>query len=292
MREFRFGPGAVFAIWFVTTTLLSGALAAVWGYSGVWGNSEGIFLEYMLPLPVATGLLHVPTQIVVGLMLALGVPRFSPSVLAGFRLSLLSLFAAGVAMSLNSGWVAYLHTDAYASTAGHPPFELDGNPLGLFVRVDAVVALALSFLPVRGAAQMSPVRVLPVALFGMLSLMLPLLALMLFQPHLLTGGPTLQYVSSFSPSRGHEVGFVFVRERPRTEEDWTALLTFAKQHFGPRPSLDALPSDVLFFHSRHAAIERRKDGVLATVCIDDRGNAELRSNGFAPCLDSATALMR
>jgi hypothetical protein len=98
--------------------LIAGAL----GWRGVWGSGSAL-VDYLIPIPVAGGVLHVPSFVLLLVLVAKG-PQLS-AMAAGRARAL----AMGVALT---GAVLLLPP---------PAWRLSENPLGLFLVVDGVVAL-------------------------------------------------------------------------------------------------------------------------------------------------------
>lgn len=98
--------------------LIAGAL----GWRGVWGSGSAL-VDYLIPFPVAGGVLHVPSF---ALLMALVVRGPQLSAKAAGRARALALGA------MLTGGVLLLPP---------PEWRLSQNPLGLFLAVDAVVAL-------------------------------------------------------------------------------------------------------------------------------------------------------
>ena len=109
----------------VVPPLIAGAL----GWRGVWGSGSAL-VDYLIPVPVAGGALHVPSFVLLLLLVAWG-PQLSAK-------------AAGRARALALGAAL---TGAVLLVPP-PEWRPSQNPLGLFMVVDAVVAL-LSLLGAR-----------------------------------------------------------------------------------------------------------------------------------------------
>jgi hypothetical protein len=98
--------------------LVAGAL----GWSSIWGGGSAL-VDYLIPMPVAGGALHVPSVALLMVLVVHG-PRLSAK-------------AAGRARALAVG--AMLTGGVLLLPP--PDWRLSQNPLGLFLAVDALVAL-------------------------------------------------------------------------------------------------------------------------------------------------------
>lgn len=117
-----FGTGFRLAVLGGVAWLAPAAIAGALGWRGVWGSGSA-FVDYLIPIPVAGGALHVPSFVLL-LVTAAQAPHVSARV-AGWARSL-SLGAALTALVL---------------LLPPPDWRPSQNPLGLFVLCDALVAL-------------------------------------------------------------------------------------------------------------------------------------------------------
>lgn len=112
----------------ISPAVIAGAL----GWTGIWGGSSAL-TDYLIPIPVAGGALHVPSFLV--LIFLLLTVRHSAALLKYLAVFAWALAAAALAAMIDfdrlNGW---LFTD-YAPHGS--PLRLDGNPFLLFVASDA-----------------------------------------------------------------------------------------------------------------------------------------------------------
>ena len=126
----------------VVPPLFAGAL----GWRGVWGSGSAL-VDYLIPIPVAGGALHVPSFVLLMVLVAWG-PQLSAKAAGRARALALGAALTGAMLLLPP-----------------PGWRLSQNPLGLFIVVDAVVAL----LSLLGAPRQPGLRFDAVALLALLA---------------------------------------------------------------------------------------------------------------------------
>lgn len=171
-------------------------IAGILGWSGIWGSGSA-FGEFLVPIPVAGGVFHVPSfAIVAGIILA---SRNSIGPLSRY-LPVLAFSVLALALSLMLEFDrinAWLFTDY---TPYGSPFRFDDNPLLLFVATDAfwlgVYALMRGFSsPVR---LWYAVPLVPLAIMGFSAV------------NYQTSGPVFKVGGSmYTASRGEEIIVVY-----------------------------------------------------------------------------------
>lgn len=115
----------------VVPPLIAGAL----GWSTVWGSGSAL-VDYLIPVPVSGGVLHLPSFVPMMALVALG-PRLSAKAAGRARALALGALLTGVVLLMPP-----------------PEWRFSRNPLGLFLAVDALVAL----LSLLGAARQPGMR--------------------------------------------------------------------------------------------------------------------------------------
>ena len=124
--------GVRLALWLIVAWVTPAILAGVLGWSGIWGGS-GAFGDYLIPIPVAGGALHVPSLVVVtGLLL--GVHGSSMGAWSRPLLIGVSLVAALMMLDLED-----LYLSITTDVAG-VDFHWRRNPVALFVLCDTLLA--------------------------------------------------------------------------------------------------------------------------------------------------------
>lgn len=124
-------PRLRLALWLLIAWPLPALIAGALGWKGVWG-SGGALADYLIPIPVAGGALHVPS-FVFGAIAIGNAALFSARAAQRWRAVLIGL----------AGAAALLLFDA-------PQWRLQENPLALFVLCDALLAfITLGLAPQR-----------------------------------------------------------------------------------------------------------------------------------------------
>jgi hypothetical protein len=261
-------------VWLVFAWLLPAVIAGTLGWSGVWGNTSA-FVDYLVPLPVAGGFLHLLTLGgIVGLLaLSRGFPRalrqLVPAVLLGLAL-------AGVVMLADVGSL-YLRatTDLTRATSGSFTSQ---NPLGLFLVTDSMLAL-LWILPGR---EFRP-RGLTGAGLSLVAIMIPPLLAARAMLGLDSRVDSDFLVSHSIPvaARGDDAVLVYSR-RPPSDPGFRAAAETEARRFDP---LDSFASDqaLYFTNSLEAAGSRRTDAVFATYCMYEDGTPPMWLDGLGDC---------
>jgi hypothetical protein len=260
--------------WLVFAWVLPAAIAGTLGWRGVWG-SQSAFTDYLVPIPVAGGFLHLLSLggIVGLLVLSRGFPdalrQLVPAVLVGLAL-------AGAVMLADVGSL-YLQvtTDLSRDTSGSRTSQ---NPLGLFLVTDSLLAL-LWVLPQRefrprgptGAALSLVVLAIPPLLAGRFMLAVDSRV----------GAEFLTSSSIPVATRGDDAILIYSR-RPPSDPGFRAAAEAAARKFDP---LDSFASDqaLYFTNSLEAAESRRTDAVFATYCMYEDGTPPLWLDGLGDC---------
>lgn len=244
-------------------------VAAILGWEGIWGAGSAL-TDYLIPLPVAGGALHVPSFVVA----TLGVWVYSgltPGAAATVRGLFVALVLLGVFMLVDLERV-YLAATTDLSVQRIP---WQDNPLGLFVLCDALWALVCMLG--APALRTSVVRA------GFASLSLPLLYVALavgtndrLTQDLVTGR------SEHRSQRGDEVMWVYTRLSMRDASFRQAALAHVASH---RPQLSVNVEDVaVFFTDSLDTAKGIGDApTLATLCLYEDGTPDRWQGGEADC---------
>lgn len=150
-------------IWLLAAWLLPAVIAGALGWKGIWGNSSAFF-DFLLPLPLSGGILHVPGMaIVAAILISAERTRKTPRLLSLIAVTtLLSALALQIDFERFNHW---LFTDFEPSGS---PLRLDGNPLLLFVSCDALIVWLWSLGRSRAVSRRAwgLVPLVPLAIVG------------------------------------------------------------------------------------------------------------------------------
>lgn len=249
-------------------------IAEALGWSGIWG-AGGAFADFLIPIPVAGGVFHVPSfAVAAGVILA---SRRSPGPVPPFLpVMAFSVLAAALALMLEFDRLnAWLFTDYQPAGS---PFRFDENPLLLFVASDAfwvgIYALMRGFqAPGRWWLIVPVVPIVVVAINAVL-----------YQssgPVFKAGGPMPTGV------RGEEMIAVYTS----ASYDEAAFLEWVEQrHSRLHPWFDVNSEHVavVFTHSMQAIKWGRFDpaesgSALATICLYEEDRSIIPHRGYYDC---------
>lgn len=256
-----------FLIWFLIAWPLPALIAGAMGWTGVWGSGSAL-ADYLIPIPVAGGVLHVPSFLVCS-AIVWNMPKVSTLAAGHMRAFLLGVALAGVSLLLkvDAIWLAY-------KTQSSIPGDIwQSNPLGLFLLSDALVCTMLTWGATREGMR-----------FNVVSLLLVVLPVSL---------PTLvamQYSSAdkdFLPGSGRpglahfdDVSMVFTSLDMNTSE----FPNRAEQWVGPRhPRFLSGIDDAAYMFTRDLDAARNFDTskVVKTLCLYEDGTPPAWISGAA-----------
>lgn len=126
--------GTILVLWLLLSIPSAGLLASALGYPSVWGNYEGVLADFLLPFPGLLGLLHLPTLLVLALLL-IRQPNWGRMSRQVFRISMLALAISALLVILRGG----LLSDGTIAPSPSAIFLL-------FLLSDTTVALVVSLL--------------------------------------------------------------------------------------------------------------------------------------------------
>ena len=251
--------------------LIAGAL----GWKGIWGSGSAL-ADFLIPIPVAGGVLHVPSFVVCGLIV-LNMHSASDESAARMRAFLIGAAVAGLLLLLRLDQV-YL---AMRTNSSLPGSLWQENPLGLFVLSDALLALAFTARsPQRPWLRLEAATVL----LAVLPTLLPLGMTLKYSS---AGEAFLPGASRQGPARGDVIEMVFTSLdinapdfRARAEA-WAA-----PRH--PRLSVDSDDTAFLFTPSLDAARRFDPSKAAATLCLYEDGTPPrwLAGRQYNECFES------
>lgn len=244
--------------WLLIAWPLPALIAEALGWKGVWGSGSAL-VDYLIPIPVAGGVLHVPSFVVCGLVV-LNMHSASDETAARMRAFLIGTAVAGVLLLLRLDQV-YL---AMRTSSSLPGSLWQENPLGLFVLSDALLALAFTALsPQRPWLRLEAATVLLAVL-----------------PTLLPLGMTLKYSSAGKaflpgdsregPARGDVIEMVFT-SLDVNAPDFRARAEAHVAPMHPRRMNNSDDTAFLFTRDLDAARRFNLSKAAATLCLYEDG---------------------
>ncbi len=262
-------------LWTLIAWPLPALAAGALGWHGVWGSGSAL-ADYLIPIPVAGGVLHVPSFVVCGLI-AWNMPSASPEAVGQLRALLIGIALAGLLLVLRLDDILLA-----ARTNSHLVGSLwQENPLGLFVLSDALVALVLTV----GATQGPWLRM---ELTTLLLMVLPAALPVGFTAKTTSSGEPFRHGASRQGSaRNDEMNMVFTTLNVNAPDFRArALAWVAPMH--PRQSVNSDDAAFLFTRNLDAARNFDTGQVATTLCLYEDGTPPLwvPGAGAADCFDN------
>lgn len=263
---------ALFLLWGATAWLAPAAIAGALGWRGIWGSGNA-FVDLLIPIPVAGGVLHLPSFITVSLIL---VSQPWPGRLAGCVRGVLlagALVGVAILLDLNKLQLAAT-TDA---TLGRWPWE--ENPVGLCVLTDCLIAqVFLGAFRGRGPDGATEWSV---------SLLLAIVVPVLYTAWSLQADPRqrLPFVyagSVHGPGRTDET-ILFYSRLPIGTEAFREAAGPLIEEWDPRRGVNVEDAALLFFDSLEAARQLRVDAARQTLCLYEDGTPMTWYPGHEDC---------
>ena len=257
-------------LWALIAWPLPALVAGTLGWQGVWGSGSAL-ADYLIPIPVAGGVLHVPSFVVCGLI-ARNMPSASPKAVGQLRALLIGMALAGLLLLLRLDDILLaVRTDsALVGTLWQE------NPLGLFVLSDAIVALVLTM----GANQGPWLRM---EFTTLLLIVLPAALPVGFTAKTTSSGKPFRHGDSRQGSaRNDEMNMVYTTLNVN-DPDFRAraLAWVAPMH--PRLSVNSDDAAFLFTRNLDAARNFDTSQVVTTLCLYEDGTPPLWVSGAADC---------
>lgn len=249
----------------VTPALVAGAL----GWSGIWGSGSA-FGDYLIPVPVAGGALHVPS-FAVALALAAAWPKLGEGAAALIRGGVCGVALLGVALLIDVGHLAHVVTTDLPFTR----VRWEENPLGLFLASDGLWLLAWTL-----GRPVIAVRLLPA--LG-LAVAIPASYLALSPAALPQAREPFQWGRHLpAPGPADAVRLVFTRlpvDHPAFREQARAFIGDR----GPAGNVNAEAMAFLFTDSLESARALGEREPLTTLCLYQDGTPERWLPGRGDC---------
>ena len=245
--------------WWLIAWSLPALIAAALGWRGIWGGGSA-FTDYLMPLPVAGGALHVPSFLVATVAVAL-LPTLGAAGAARVRALLIGMALAGVLFLLN---LLPILAALKAGTA-LPSRIWDANPLGLFLISDALLALLFTAAVPRPWLRLDPAGLLLLLLPAVLPVSMALPRAVAMAEVKFTAG-----LSQHGAVRGNETLMVHTTLDPaaadfRARAEAWVMAPSSMAH--PRFHVSAESMALLFTGDAEAARRGGQDKVGATLCL-------------------------
>ena len=249
-------------------------IAGVLGCSGIWGTGSA-FGEYLIPLPVAGGVFHVPSfAAAAAIILAC---RSSTGPLTRY-LPVLAFSVLAAALSL---MIEFDRLNAWLFTDYKPfgcPLRLDGNPFLLFVATDAfwVGAYALMRGFVSPGRSWFALPLIPAAIVGFSAV------------NYQTSGPAFEIGRPIpTENRGEEIVTVYTSA---SYDEQVFLNWMEQENYFARPwfNVNTEHVAVLFTNSMQAIKWGQLDQIegestVATICLYEEDRSIVPHRGYHDC---------
>ena len=258
----------LFAAW-ATPAVIAGAL----GWSGIWGAGSA-FGDYLIPVPVAGGVLHFPSFVVLSIVI-FAVRRDGTT-----TRSLLPALAFAVAAGALAAMLDFDRLNGWLFTDYEPhgsPFRLEKNPLLLFITTDACWA---------GVYALASRRSSPVATWALV----PLAAIVVIVVSALAysaGGPKFKTGGAVPvQGRGNEMRIVFTSS---TYDEGAFLAWLADGPMvAPWDSPNSEHVAVVFTNSLQTLKWRDYSQIegnqtVATICLYEEDRSTVAYAGYHDC---------
>lgn len=267
-------------LWALIAWPLPAMIAGALGWRGIWGSGSAL-ADYLIPLPVAGGALHVPSFVVAAVILCL-LPGAGAAAAARLRALLFGGVLAGVLLllDLQALWLAQ------SSGAKFSGGLWQDNPLGLFLLSDALLALIFTAL----APQRPWLRADPLSL--VLLLLPAALPLGMARPDPAADVSFIKQLGQRGDARGDELLMVFTRLDLRIPAFRAQAEAWAEQPVNmahPRFHIDAEDMALLFTRNREAGQRRDHTQAEFTLCLYEDGTPLRWLQGEGDCFSGHEA---
>lgn len=245
-------------VWALLAWPLPALLAGALGWHGVWGSGSA-FVDYIVPVPVAGGVLHVPS-FVLGAVAVAWAPALSPAAVSRVR---------ALALCVALGGAAWLFE--------WPAGRVHENPLALFLLCDGALALGvISLLTGQWGFRLEPVSLGLVVLPALAVLGLSWIA----APRHADFNPALEHVDG---SGSRKWAFVHATVGPDGEDFRRRALAWAEQQYHPWRWDDVEDVALHFTGQADTALIGHRPAVYVTLCLYEDGTAPRWLEGAGDC---------
>lgn len=257
--------------WAVLAWVTPAAIAGALGWKGVWGSGSA-FADYLFPIPVAGGVLHLPSFIVVSLVLA---TQPWAGRLGGYvRGLLLAGAAVGIATLLD---LDKLQLAATTDMLGGRFWQ--EQPVGLFILTDCVIAQL--FVGMFGGRSPQGGKEWLLSLIAVLLIPAAYSAASL-KADRRQQNPFVHAGAAPTGNRGDERVFIYTKLPPGSAEFRQAASDVIAQ-YDPRSNINTEDIAVHFFDSLAPAQSRDYGAARYTVCLYQDGTPTTWNPGSFDC---------
>lgn len=261
----------VFFLWAALAWMTPAAIAGALGWKGIWGSGSAFF-DYLIPIPVAGGVLHLPSFI--GVSLILFTQPWTGRLGDHVRGLLLAGMLVGVAVLLD---LDTLQLAATTDMAGGRFWQ--EQPVGLFIVTDCVIAQ----LFVRALGGRWPEGTKQWAGSLIMALAIPVAyAVVSLKTDPRQQNPFVYVGEDGTGRRGDEVVFYYSK-LPLGSEAFRQAASAVLERHDPRMNLNAEDIAIHFYDSLASAQARNSSGAKYTVCLYQDGTATTWNPGSVDC---------
>lgn len=258
-------------LWGVIAWVTPAAIAGTLDWNGIWGAGNA-FADYLIPVPIAGGFLHLPSFVLVSSILLTQPWTGKPG---GYeRGALLAGALVGVATLLDLN-----ELQLSASTDAGGGWSWQEQPLGLFIVTDFLIAQL--FVGAFGGRWPTGGKEWATSLA--LVLAIPLIySAMSLQADPRQRNPLVHTGSRPGEVRGDESVFYYSKLPPSSDEFRQAASAVLERH-DPRNNINVEDIAIHFFDSLASAQSQDSNRAVYTVCIYQDGTAASWYHGSADC---------
>lgn len=264
----------IFLLWTVVAWITPAAIAGALGWKGVWGSGSA-FTDYLIPIPVAGGVLHVPSFIAVSLILF--TQPWAGRLGGHVRGILLAGALVGIATLLD---LNKLQLAATTDMAGGRFWQ--EQPLGLFIVTDSVIAQL--FVRVLGGRWPEGSKEWAVSLVTALAIPAAY-AMVSLNADPRQQDPFVYAGARGTESRGDEM-FFYYSKLPLGSDAFRRAASAVLEQRDPRMNMGAEDIAIHFYDSLASAQAQNKSGAKYTVCLYQDGTATIWNPGSFDCFSN------
>jgi hypothetical protein len=264
---------ARYLLWLALAWPAPALIASALGWKGVWGSGSAL-ADYLMPIPVAGGVLHLATFAGVSVLLAS--QKAWPAPLPGLaRGALLGLSLCGLALLLDLAPIV----QAFTTDAALQRLPWQQNPLGLFLLTDSLIAQL--FVGAFGGRSPADARDWGLSLAA--ALLLPAIASAALVTQDSRHGQSFLFQGTRAgTARGDESIFVYTA-LPVASPSFRAQAEALAAQWHPSRDLNAEDTAVHFFTSLQAAKRLDAKQAVLTYCLYEDGTPAQWQPGAGDC---------